>query len=538
MCLSPLTLRTNRNGKSFNDVPCGKCDSCRNQKVDDYVARSYFDYINNNKNAYFATLTYDNHNLPLVEYIDKLEVSSSPFDVSPDERDEYTSSSFYKSTYIQNLYAFQTKSISCWNKLHVQKFLKTLNEKVQYNVITSHYGIPKYKHGYLNPDYRNKRIELGRPFRYLLTSERGKSDIYQFHGRSRRGTSRPHYHLILILTNNYSSTNLDILQLIKENWLYGLSYNVHIDRTVPQSINYVCKYVVKDKNELILKKPLVYPSESYKQPFTLISNNYGSSLFNYISDVNSFFHYLVNGIQIPTKDNQVRNINLPLYYSKKLLYDKVHLVPSDLHDSFYVKSTIFVRYFDGKSWVKEYSFIGDDSVQHIDTLELNTLGLEIKSLQHQRFVKYQFNLYNKFKNFIYLYPKIPSYLFNLINDDDYYYFLEQEYNIVKHSPSFNDSKLPTYNLINDFFSQFKTFSEFHNSNLYDNHIINFDKLEFALTEHGHLSKYFICYSIFQYIRKYSNLDTKLKLYSRNLHYRNNLPKALENSPNLFNRVPL
>lgn len=51
--------------KLFIKVPCGNCPECRKLKSNDWVFRSYFEFLKDDKPAFFITLTYDEEHLPV-----------------------------------------------------------------------------------------------------------------------------------------------------------------------------------------------------------------------------------------------------------------------------------------------------------------------------------------------------------------------------------------------------------------------------------------------------------------------------------------
>ena len=46
--------------KTYIKAPCGHCPSCRKVKTNDWLVRSYFEFLGNENQAFFITLTFDN----------------------------------------------------------------------------------------------------------------------------------------------------------------------------------------------------------------------------------------------------------------------------------------------------------------------------------------------------------------------------------------------------------------------------------------------------------------------------------------------
>lgn len=59
-------LEEHRSGfdKAFIKAPCNNCPSCRKVRSSDWLVRSYFEFLNNHRQAYFCSLDFDNEHLP------------------------------------------------------------------------------------------------------------------------------------------------------------------------------------------------------------------------------------------------------------------------------------------------------------------------------------------------------------------------------------------------------------------------------------------------------------------------------------------
>lgn len=364
MCYRPLHIRATKNGYIAHDIPCGKCEECLQQKRDSYVIRAYQDFINYGQRAVFCTLTYSDEYLPTYAYYRPVFMSVA--DVAPSKRLDYIFSYDFHCEPLN-----EPSSVTCWNKRHVQRFLKRLNEYL-FTYIANQRGVQQT---YVTSDgKRRKTIEfrelcklVGRPLRYLVTCERGKSDIYiDSHGRTRQGTSRPHYHVILILTNScpeLESLSSDfLLELVSKNWKYGLTYNEVIGRqgNPQKAIEYVCKYVTKSITDNLIEGFYSKEDELSYKPFTLISNNFGSSWLdkNNFTSVDSILNILDSGIQLPNSSGDNRSINPPAYYINKLLiqYTKVHVTNPAENRTIFETIISFPKLSDSLIW-GEHCFI-------------------------------------------------------------------------------------------------------------------------------------------------------------------------------------
>lgn len=339
------------------DVPCGHCEQCMSAKRDSYLIRC----LSENERSFsrcFCTLTYDNAHLPYV-YQHTLPVFSDDGELlSPPKR--------YKR--------------SVWDKLHIQKFLKALNERIIYYVGTEIYGYKRLVtidgHRVISADWKSFLESFGRPLKYLCVCERGKNNIYMTKSGQRRGTRRPHYHLIIFNSCEHIDDNL-LLQFIKECWTYGLSYNCMLKdasfsnkRNIRQSLAYICKYVTKDFDDI--SNRLVYHDHKTRirhTPFVLVSNFLGDNLLTQYDDSQLFYH-LVHGITIGAGIfSKERVIPVPAYNKRK---SKMYVTLSDgkhvskrIADTEYFSdgySVTFVDHFNEfqfRTYYKKYILLTD-----------------------------------------------------------------------------------------------------------------------------------------------------------------------------------
>lgn len=292
------------------DVPCGHCEQCLNSKKDGYLLRCLSEF-DRSANVFFITLTYNNKNLPFIK-----QYSSPVFD---EDGSFLVPPKCYKR--------------SVWDKTHVQKFFKSLNESCIYYYGTQVLGIQRLKvingRRRITDEWKDFLSKIERPLKYLLVCERGKNNIYlDDSGKHRRGSRRPHYHVQLF--SRYSEIPASfILDKIKEFWTYGYSYNILLEsndkkkvnkysRDLVQSTMYVCKYVVKDLQDVSHK--LLYNDHDTQlrhAPFLLTSYGLGDNMLeNYSED--ELFQKLMNGITVPgTEYTNERNVPIPRYNQLK-----------------------------------------------------------------------------------------------------------------------------------------------------------------------------------------------------------------------------
>lgn len=392
MCYHPISIRPSGNDNYVDndgfihryhhgfriDVPCGHCEQCLQVKRDSYVVRTESEF-SRSKFACFLTLTYDNRHLPKYKQI------SSPV-WSPDG---------------DLLARPKVYNRSVWDKSHVQSFLKQLNERIIYYVGSSVLGLSrlvKKSDGtytrFVTDEWKSFTAQFGRPLKYLCVCERGKNDIYYDpRGNKRRGTSRPHYHLILLFNTDYITPSF-VHSLVNELWEYGLCYNVllgdnhdrnHMTRDVAKSIRYICKYVTKDLHDSSSR--LLYRShDDYLRhsPFTLISNGYGDNLLDKYDD-DSLLYHLVNGVTISGTDTQPeRVVSVPLYNLRKspcfasLDFGRVlsQRCPSE-------EFVVDLNYaFPVEHHPDDYEY----SISHRVKFYMTDFGLKVKQLKRQKYV--------------------------------------------------------------------------------------------------------------------------------------------------------
>lgn len=178
------------------------------------------------------------------------------------------------------------QKIRCFNKKQVQKFLDTLRKRI--------------------------KRKYGANLTYLWCSEYGGN------------THRPHYHALLFVDSKISHTKLR--KWIRELWKYGfVKYgdNFGVVNRV-DGIAYCCKYVTKDtdffKDHDILLKELQQHDNFLEVkreffPFHLQSAGLGMSFLGTLTP-----QQVINGRFTHTTKKGPKELPIPLYYTRKLLY--------------------------------------------------------------------------------------------------------------------------------------------------------------------------------------------------------------------------
>lgn len=213
----------------FIEVNCGHCWQCILERSNNFTFRVVWEVLHSKCVPFYSTLTYNPRYLPILHYYDK-----------------------------QNK---ELKSISVWNRQHVQRFHKTLRRQLQY-----YYGIDSSA------------------FKYLVTCERGTDRQYKdFCGRVRIAQELPHYHCLHML--NISPDLLPIRErpksyykwlskslmtdsvssffkyLLSTKWFFGHVDNVMYCRDIAAASSYITKYITKNIDEKVYN---LSPSAFYK----------------------------------------------------------------------------------------------------------------------------------------------------------------------------------------------------------------------------------------------------------------------------------
>lgn len=288
---------------------CGKCANCQRNKFSEWSFRAfkhYEDCVNHGGYMLFDTLTYDDAHLPHLKDFDE----------------------FKELSFLQNH--------SCFRRSDIKLLMARLRRRL-------------VRHGYGSSC-----------FDYFLTSEYGDDKVYvDSSGRRRRGTLRPHYHVLFFVRKNIPP--LLFSSFVAKAWKNGRTDGVgfkpsqyvlgnvfsSVSPVGIRKVNYVSKYVMKhsgyvrivynrvmsllrsragvdldwldsDECKELRRKMLRVVGMFHNQ-----SKHFGLSALNDISVDELFkcgFFKMPNGK--PTMFNRVPISN---YYLRKLCYDKVVL---------------------------------------------------------------------------------------------------------------------------------------------------------------------------------------------------------------------
>ena len=298
MCLRPITIknpkkRLRRSGGEnyLITIPCGVCAECISLKRKECAFRTYYeakDTIDNGGYIYFDTLTYNRKSLPKI---------SEMLDIEIDKKDDF----------------------SCFRKRDLTLFFKLLRKNLM------------------------KKYDIKNNLKYFYTSEYGKSENYiDDLGRMRKGTKRPHYHILFFIKKRGIPKDVFIKEVMK-CWKMGRTdyHNCHkhffdknnYDMNHMQNVcRYVSKYVTKDYgyNKMIenrLKRLKKYEISEDKMKeiekeikmFWHWSINFGINGIKENKECISDFK-----IRIPDKEKIWDEIKLPNYYKRKIMYNYIN----------------------------------------------------------------------------------------------------------------------------------------------------------------------------------------------------------------------
>lgn len=368
-----------------------------------------------------------------------------------------------------------------------------------------------------NSDYTNfmklLRIKLKRQYgnghklSMLTTGEYGTDDNYiDEHGRLRKATFRPHYHLIV----NYTCDNINnrikpykLSLLISECWTHGRTDGVKykglqyfnkkrlFTEQNPYNLNltrYVCKYVEKESkyaqlikyrcNKILKSKGLIGNLNYYDKleankiknairQHKRTSNNYGSYALKYLDK-----DKLINNSIVTYPDTKYvfKTLPLPLYYKRKLFMKLFYYnVGKNIHAKWeYTKEGEQYKLGQIK---QEYNSL---KLKYTN-LFINSNNTTIKSLLNNRSIDEFINYLMFYKNRPYTNKlwKTEDILNNInLETNDYYYnystakdFTDYGDRYISRNPIEQNNKLIKINslkLINDKYStKFENFDKLY-----------------------------------------------------------------------------
>lgn len=296
----PFDFRTSQ----FIDVNCGHCIQCQSSRQSAFAYRLQQEVFSHDCIPFFVTLTYSPLFLPMLYYYND---------------------------------DFELKSISVWNRQHVQRFNKVLRRQLEY-----YFGIVN-------------------AFKYLCCCERGTDRIYlSDSGRYRVAQQLPHFHLMYVLYNPDSFKPIRELPdgyikflydhrkehlgvnlrsffhyLIQSRWYYGNVKDLEVTRDVASCTRYVSMYCTKNINENLFDIPINrihslkdfdFEMRSVKRQISAIKLSHlkplcsQSSNLGFDSSKTQFYADTISDNKLVPLVGTIRsnNIPLPFYYFNKI----------------------------------------------------------------------------------------------------------------------------------------------------------------------------------------------------------------------------
>lgn len=471
MCFRPIHISRSSHGYKGFDVPCGCCDACSDSYVNNWIFRSNIEYrntlIGDKYHTYFITLTYDNVHLP------KIETCPEHLEEIWSDDDELVYSKIHSS-----------RVVSCWDKNQVKKFLSNLTDRLQYHLVTNKLGIPQNityeKRRIKNPDFVSACHGLV-PFRYILTCERGKSDAYTAdNGKIRFGTSRPHYHAIIFVYDDFITRDF-LIDTIKSLWCFGRIYDLAVERNPSTCMSYILKYSTKQQKQDLFTNDLTPDLKKLYAPFNLFSKGIGKSFLTSLHDVANLHHFMTHGVSI-NKGKYQSVISLPSYYTSSLYYDiEKRVVNRTLQD--YLSRPDFV-YVDGFRY----------DCRDINFFVPQKLKSKTEYITHPTAIYDTYNDINQLKK-----ASFYSNYFNIIKND-----------------------LP------------KSFSGVSSKSLYD---FIYKEL-YQVVDHFKHDSNNLLYQCYVSVRNYISSHNEQNHICKSIKFSSNLNSALSSNPNLFYFNPL
>lgn len=238
-CRKPIRIK-DKYKDGYLYVPCGKCDSCLHNRSARWRQR-LFTEAEQSAMVLFITLTYDNSNLPIVNYREYNETDDyDPFidgfykfetnrksdeelfnELSIDQFDPDKKEWFFPKIvdrYVQKNSVLKvpvyrnTNQMAYASKTDVQKYVKRLRRAISYDVAFS--DVP----------------ENDRNIRYFIVSEYGPE------------TFRPHYHGLIFCRSRKIGMAL-LNGLARKKWKFCRASKFDISEVKTNAPHYVAKYV-------------------------------------------------------------------------------------------------------------------------------------------------------------------------------------------------------------------------------------------------------------------------------------------------------
>lgn len=299
MCLNPIKIRVkskrisqNNFQKIFITVPCGHCAECMQLKRDQWYLRNYWhckEVFDKGGYVLFETLTYDDQNLPhLSDWFPELK--NTDMDYSCFCYEHYRN-------FMKRLRINLTRGAFEPEYLEMKKLI---NERKRFKKGSKQYADLTYDIKCLNEI--RKTFPVAENLQAFVVCEYGKEEWYRDDkGRMRKGTFRPHYHLLFYVTEK-TLDSLTLSKYIYESWKHGRTDNCDLDGNVRVGYvrlkncigknysrnaeielrkvsNYVAKYITKDND---------YSKRIYNRVETITSNLFSNCIENLQENIDEF----------------------------------------------------------------------------------------------------------------------------------------------------------------------------------------------------------------------------------------------------------
>ena len=225
-CFHPNTFINPYTGEKVTSR-CGKCDACRNTRASNWVMRLDLE-AQCHKYVYFATLTYDDYNVPQIIRLRYEDYTEKGFAYLDSETGQIIETKDIKATFEEKDWQFcrESKVVNILSVRDFQLFFKRLR-------------------------YYFKEVDKSATLRYFICGELGPR------------TYRPHGHLLLFFDSDSVRDSIELL--LRKSWPYGNIYDPH--RVIGSAAEYCASYINSTS-----KLPKLYLHPQIR-PFSLFSKS-------------------------------------------------------------------------------------------------------------------------------------------------------------------------------------------------------------------------------------------------------------------------
>lgn len=184
---------------AFINIPCGHCSECVSIKQQSYVQRVYMETKYNH--VFFATLTYDNKHLPVTEVL--LPKSTKPFTRKTSSQEEtlrlFNDDGSLNGDAAAKVLELSKQRLEAFESCREDFCTGNFYQAPELTDITDEYRIERIPYAdihHLQLLFKRMRDNnsIGRPFRYIAVTERGKQ------------RARPHVHIMFFIPKHEGDT--------------------------------------------------------------------------------------------------------------------------------------------------------------------------------------------------------------------------------------------------------------------------------------------------------------------------------------------